>query len=142
MRPPDVLIVGAGPAGAWTARCLALAGARVRLFDHSHPREKPCGGGVTGRALSLIDGVLDPAMLDGVGIEHGIFEDPRTMPAAVSLAERSRRDATLTVVDRSRFDRALLAAACEAGAIRLGGSNAQRSIIAATHRAMLVPEST
>jgi hypothetical protein len=33
-------------------------------------------------------------------------------------------------------------AACEADAIRLGGSNAQRSIIAATHRAMRVPEST
>lgn len=32
-------------------------------------------------------------------------------------------------------------AACEANAIRLGGSNAQRSIIAATHRAMSVPDS-
>jgi tetratricopeptide (TPR) repeat protein len=31
-------------------------------------------------------------------------------------------------------------AACEAGAVRLGGSNAQRSIIAETHRAMFVPE--
>ena len=32
-------------------------------------------------------------------------------------------------------------AACEANSIRLGGSNAQRSIIAATHRAMSLPES-
>jgi tetratricopeptide (TPR) repeat protein len=30
-------------------------------------------------------------------------------------------------------------AACEADAVRLGGSNAQRSIVTATHRAMLVP---
>ncbi|MEO6362584.1 MAG: hypothetical protein ABIO71_05115 [Caldimonas sp.] len=32
-------------------------------------------------------------------------------------------------------------AACEADAVRLGGSNAQRSIITATHRAMFVPAS-
>ena len=44
----DVAVVGAGPAGAWTACLLARRGARVLLFDHSHPREKPCGGGITG----------------------------------------------------------------------------------------------
>ena len=59
----DVVIVGAGPAGAWTACRLAQGGARVALLDPSHPREKPCGGGVTGRALALVaDALRDHAL--------------------------------------------------------------------------------
>src|SRR5262245_25365949 len=50
----DVAVVGAGPSGAWAAYRLATSGARVAIVDPSHPREKPCGGGVTGRALSLV----------------------------------------------------------------------------------------
>ena len=50
----DAVIVGAGPSGAWTATCLARRGARVLLIDPSHPREKPCGGGLTGRAIALV----------------------------------------------------------------------------------------
>ena len=50
----EIGIVGAGPAGAWAAYRLARAGARVAIIDGSHPREKPCGGGLTGRALDLI----------------------------------------------------------------------------------------
>src|SRR6185295_5113512 len=55
----DVAVVGAGPAGAWAAYTLARLGARVTLFDPSHPREKPCGGGVTGRALALVADALN-----------------------------------------------------------------------------------
>src|ERR1051326_9209912 len=54
----DVAIVGAGPAGAWAACRLARCGARVAIFDPSHPREKACGGGVTGRALALVGDAL------------------------------------------------------------------------------------
>jgi menaquinone-9 beta-reductase len=43
----NIGIVGAGPAGALCAERLARAGHRVTIFDPSHPREKPCGGGVT-----------------------------------------------------------------------------------------------
>src|SRR4029079_8240826 len=48
-----IATVGAGPAGASAAARLARDGARIWLFDGSHPREKPCGGGVTGRAAAL-----------------------------------------------------------------------------------------
>ncbi len=52
MRRVDVLIVGAGPAGSATAIHLARGGASVMLADRARfPRDKPCGGGVTGRAL-------------------------------------------------------------------------------------------
>src|SRR5690242_11385706 len=51
--PIDVLVVGAGPAGATAARALARAGVRVRLLDRSvFPRNKPCGGGISMRALA------------------------------------------------------------------------------------------
>jgi geranylgeranyl diphosphate/geranylgeranyl-bacteriochlorophyllide a reductase len=47
-------VVGGGPAGAMLAFHLARDGAEVTVFDHSHPREKPCGGGFTPRALDLL----------------------------------------------------------------------------------------
>ena len=51
----DVLVVGAGPAGSATAIHLARGGARVLLVDKARfPRDKPCGGGLTGRALRAL----------------------------------------------------------------------------------------
>src|SRR4029078_12392232 len=48
----QVLVVGAGPAGATAARALARAGVTVRLLDRSKfPRNKPCGGGISLRVL-------------------------------------------------------------------------------------------
>lgn len=113
----DVVIVGGGPAGSWAACRLARRGARVRLFDHSHPREKPCGGGVTGRALGLVSCHVDVAALPSVSIEAAEFDDPTTAPATVSLADhRPGHEPPLVVVDRCSFDRVLLEAACSAGA--------------------------
>jgi geranylgeranyl reductase family protein len=46
-RVEDVLIVGGGPAGAYCAFNLARRGVKPAILDHSHPREKPCGGGIS-----------------------------------------------------------------------------------------------
>jgi geranylgeranyl reductase family protein len=43
----DTAIVGAGPAGAYCALSLAKEGFKPVVLDHSHPREKPCGGGLS-----------------------------------------------------------------------------------------------
>jgi geranylgeranyl reductase family protein len=114
----DVAIVGAGPAGAWAARCLAARGARVRLFDPSHPREKPCGGGVTGRALALVAGAIDASRLPASVIARARFTDARrgtsaVVPLEVDDVDDARR---LIVVSRTDFDAAILDAAERAGA--------------------------
>jgi geranylgeranyl reductase family protein len=47
----DIIIVGAGPAGAYLAYLLARNGIHATIFDDSHPREKPCGGAISPLAL-------------------------------------------------------------------------------------------
>jgi len=112
----DVGVVGAGPAGSWAARCLAAGGARVALFDGSHPREKPCGGGLTGRALALLDGAVDPGALPAVPVPAAAFEHPDTTAARVVLTDRGlSARSSLLVVDRRSFDAAVLDAAVRAG---------------------------
>jgi geranylgeranyl reductase family protein len=48
----QIAVVGAGPAGAWVSTLLARRGHSVTLIDSQVPWEKPCGGGVTSKALS------------------------------------------------------------------------------------------
>jgi geranylgeranyl reductase family protein len=50
-----VAIVGAGPAGSQLAHQLSINGFEVLLFDAREPWEKPCGGGVTSKALREYD---------------------------------------------------------------------------------------
>jgi geranylgeranyl reductase family protein len=114
MRLPfDVAVVGAGPAGAWAARGLAAAGARTALIDPSHPREKPCGGGVTGRALALV-GASVADVASGVAIETASFSYGGR---SVAMAIGSSGDARLTVVPRASFDAWLVDRAAAAGAV-------------------------
>jgi flavin-dependent dehydrogenase len=47
-----IAIVGGGPAGAVAAANLAHAGRRVVLFDEKLAWEKPCGGGLTPKAIA------------------------------------------------------------------------------------------
>jgi flavin-dependent dehydrogenase len=47
-----IAIVGGGPAGALAAVELARAGREVLLFDEKLAWEKPCGGGLTDKALA------------------------------------------------------------------------------------------
>ena len=47
-----IAIVGGGPSGALAGELLARAGRSVLLFDEKLAWEKPCGGGLTHRALA------------------------------------------------------------------------------------------
>ena len=56
MAHPDVLIVGAGPAGSIAALILARAGVRVRIIDRARfPREKLCGDTLNPGALARLE---------------------------------------------------------------------------------------
>ncbi|MFO8049418.1 MAG: geranylgeranyl reductase family protein [Desulfosudaceae bacterium] len=56
MRKYDVIIIGAGPAGATCALNLAPRGGRILLLDkQAFPRNKACGGGFTRKARNLFD---------------------------------------------------------------------------------------
>src|SRR5438105_1518886 len=111
----DVAVVGAGPAGAWAAERLARAGARVTIFDPTHPREKPCGGGVTGRALALVGDAVDATSFARTTIHTARFLSRGDAPAVVTLDPGS--DIALVVASRAAFDAAILAAAGRAGAV-------------------------
>lgn len=67
----DVLIVGAGPAGAAAAHHLARRGVEVLCVDKARfPREKVCGDGLTPRGVKALMGMgVDPAEPGYVPIE-------------------------------------------------------------------------
>lgn len=52
----DVAVIGAGPAGSIAARECAKQGLETLLIEkEKFPRSKPCGGGVSVKAIDLID---------------------------------------------------------------------------------------
>ena len=83
----DVIIVGAGPAGAVAATVLARAGVRVRLIDRAaFPRDKLCGDTVNPGTLALLRRLgLSEAIEDhGLAVhgmrvtgEHGVVIEGR-----------------------------------------------------------------
>ena len=68
----EVLIAGAGPAGAIAALLLARAGVRVRLLDRAiFPRDKLCGDTVNPGTLEILRrlGIAGIVERDGVPIQ-------------------------------------------------------------------------
>src|SRR4051812_45705694 len=106
----DVAIVGGGPAGSTAAYRLARAGANVLVVDKAtFPRDKPCGGGVTGRAARLLPFSIDPVVEDAVHrLECRLAYGPGF--------ERRARAPLAYMTQRRRLDHFLLERAAEAGA--------------------------
>ena len=55
----EIAIVGGGPSGAMCGAQLARAGHRVEIFDEHLAWEKPCGGGLTHKAIQYFPFLLD-----------------------------------------------------------------------------------
>ena len=55
----EIAIVGGGPAGALCGERLAGRGFRVTIFDERLAWEKPCGGGLTHKAIEAYPFLLD-----------------------------------------------------------------------------------
>ncbi len=107
----DAIVVGAGPAGSATAIRLARAGARVLLADRARfPRDKPCGGGLTGRAARELPVDVTPVVEDVV----------RTFEVRLGYQKRFERrsEAPLALMTRRRrLDAFLVEQAAAAGAV-------------------------
>jgi flavin-dependent dehydrogenase len=106
-----VAIVGAGPAGSHLARRLAQGGAEATLFDASHPREKPCGGGLTPGAWRLLPPAPPEDPLPARRVSRCRFESGEGHGVDVPLAR------PVLVAARRELDEWLLRRATEAGAV-------------------------
>jgi geranylgeranyl reductase family protein len=97
----DVLVVGAGPAGSTAAYRLAKGGASVLLADRARfPRDKPCGGGLTFRAVRQLPVAIDPVVEDVVDrfelrLGFGRSFERRGREPLCLMTQRKRLDAYL-----------------------------------------------
>lgn len=106
----DAIVVGAGPAGSTTALRLARAGARVLLADRARfPRDKPCGGGLTIRAVRELPVAVDPV------VEDVVDRMELRLRYASSFVRGGRRPLVL-MTQRRRLDHFLAEQAAAAGA--------------------------
>ena len=109
----DVIVAGAGPAGATAALRLARAGVRVLIVErYPLPRQKPCGGGISTRVLTRfpwLSAALPRIPAHPVsslyleGPSGGVFRMQANGPAVI-------------LIRRIEFDHLLASLAREAGA--------------------------
>lgn len=109
----DILIVGGGPAGSLTALALAadhgpLAERTLLVEAAAHPRPKPCGGVIAGRALGLVERLAGPLTdvaslpVRRVLVRHGARVREHRLPRAALAVERQGFDAALMAAVRQR----------------------------------------
>ncbi|WP_236573004.1 geranylgeranyl reductase family protein [Streptomyces sp. GS7] len=111
----DVVVVGAGPAGASAAHAAACTGRRVLLLEKAElPRYKTCGGGIIGPSRDSLPPGFELPLRDRV---HAV-----TFSLNGRLA-RTRRSKTMLfgLINRPEFDAGLVESAKDAGArVRTG----------------------
>ena len=118
----DVVVVGAGPAGAAAAISAARAGRDVVVIDRAtFPRDKCCGDGLTALALRLSERLgLDPTTIPSwTAIGGATVSSPSGYTAHFPLPDGPGIHAA--VARRVEYDAALVDLAREAGAKVLDG---------------------
>ncbi|MFF8334695.1 MULTISPECIES: geranylgeranyl reductase family protein [Streptomyces] len=111
----DVVVVGAGPAGASAAYAAAVAGRRVLLLEKAElPRYKTCGGGIIGPSRDSLPPGFELPLRDRV---HAVTF---SLNGKLSRTRRSR-NMLFGLVNRAEFDHRLVESALKAGAdVRTG----------------------
>jgi len=105
----NVGVVGGGPGGSFLSWKLASAGIPVTVFDPTHPREKPCAGGMTGAGFSKFD-FLHSATLSYKNVHAVTCISPQGVQAELRLDEPIR------TFSRMQLDRYVLDSATRNGA--------------------------
>jgi geranylgeranyl reductase family protein len=99
----DVVIVGAGPAGATAAYWLGEAGKSVLVLDKERlPRYKPCGGGMSRSVLEHFPFDLSSVVEREIGQVRFCFRDGREVTAGLPGQQ------PIVMVMRDRFDYLIL----------------------------------
>ncbi|WP_026220464.1 geranylgeranyl reductase family protein [Wenjunlia vitaminophila] len=112
----DVVVVGAGPAGASAAHAAAATGRRVLLLERAElPRYKTCGGGIIGPSREALPPGFDLPLRDRVNAVTF------TMNGRLGRTRRSKRT-LFGLTNRSEFDAALVDAAVAEGAVLRTGA--------------------
>lgn len=135
----DVVVVGAGPAGALAARQIAREGLRVLLVEQDRlPRDKVCGCCLSARGIATLAAcelsrqlaLLTPRSYEALRLAAGGAEARIPIPRGVT-------------VDRARLDAMLVHAAVGAGAAVLDETRAvlepSQSAVESTRTLHLVP---
>ncbi|MEU2490106.1 geranylgeranyl reductase family protein [Streptomyces sp. NPDC007883] len=116
----DVVVVGAGPAGASAAYAAAVTGRRVLLLEKAElPRYKTCGGGIIGPSRDALPPGFELPLKDRV---HAVTF---SMNGRLARTRRSRR-MLFGLVNRPEFDAALVQHAEKAGAVLRTGVTVSR----------------
>ncbi|WP_053699894.1 geranylgeranyl reductase family protein [Streptomyces sp. NRRL F-5755] len=106
----DVVVVGAGPAGASAAYAAACTGRRVLLLEKAElPRYKTCGGGIIGPSRDALPPGFDLPLRDRV---HAVTF---SLNGKLTRTRRSKH-MLFGLINRPEFDAQLVKTAQDAGA--------------------------
>ncbi|OYT61669.1 geranylgeranyl reductase [Methanosarcinales archaeon ex4484_138] len=110
MEEYDVVIIGAGPAGAIAAKTCAEEGLKTLILERKKiPRFKVCAGGISAGALSELNFKIEEDLVErecyGARVNYKDYQ--------IELKKRSKM---AIMVSRDRFDAYLTSRAVEAGA--------------------------
>ena len=110
MNDYNVIVVGAGPAGATAARNCAKGGLKTLLLEKEEvPREKRCGGGISSGTLKELDFELPEDIVERRCVGMRAIQGKVKNEVRVSHC-------VATMVTRSKFDAFLIEKAVESGA--------------------------
>jgi flavin-dependent dehydrogenase len=109
MKPTHTVIIGGGPAGAMAAESIARGGGRVTVIEEKLGWEKPCGGGLSHRAL-----LRYPFLLPATGEARRVQEVEFLAANNASLRFQLRQP--LVIYSRRNLNELLLRRALSAGA--------------------------
>jgi len=129
---PEVLIVGAGPAGAAAAILLAEQGFEVTVLDRARfPRDKVCGDGLAPRSVGVLRRLGVEERLTQAGHRPlGEYRIVSTWGDSIKagLPSYGKGPPYAYVIPRREFDALLVERAREAGAEVIEGRRADRLI--------------